>query len=643
MNINKQEIIENICYTELVYSRINKKLNIKLTKEKIEIFILKILKETDEIFFSKTGKNFYVINSENHIRITINSNTFRIITVDEIKKTNHFHHFKEDISRIQLPEKFTFPFYYQPHLLTKIATNEIQDYLENQTDFNHNFGLNSNTEELPIGKMFGVLVVQNQQDEIGYLAAFSGKLANKSITSFFVPPIFNAHSKHSFYAKGKIELNELSKQIASLEKNPHFKNLLKKKNALSLFIDNDLKLQREKMKVARKDRKSRRKKAFKILSSDEFTIFNKKLEQESYNNQFLYKELTIYRELQLSKEKKELDIYTSKISSLKKERKQKSNLLQQKLLEKYKFLNQHNEVKSLTTIFPNHKEQKPPAGTGDCAAPKLLQYAFLNDLKPISMAEFWWGISPNTEIRKHKNFYPACQGRCKPILTHMLSDIEMDENPLIKNTSSNKKLEVIFEDDALIVVNKPTELLSVPGKEINDSVYTRIRKQFPKATGPLIVHRLDMSTSGIIVLTKTKEVNKKLQKQFLERTVKKQYIALLDGNIEGNEGEINLPLRVDLNDRPRQLVCFEHGKPAKTKWKVVDRFDNKTRIHLFPITGRTHQLRVHVSHSLGLNMPIIGDDLYGKKANRLHLHATHIEFEHPISKKRIHFTIPSNF
>ena len=259
------------------------------------------------------------------------------------------------------------------------------------------------------------------------------------------------------------------------------------------------------------------------------------------------------------------------------------------------------------------------------------------------MAEFWWGISPNSEIRKHKNYYPACQGRCKPILNHMLDSIEMDDNLLLENGSEKQKLEIIFEDDAIIIVNKPAEFLSVPGKEITDSVYTRIKEKYPNATGPIIVHRLDMSTSGILILTKTKEANKILQSQFIKRTIKKRYIALLDGNLSENSGTINLPLRLDVDDRPRQLVDFTYGKNAKTKWEVIERKDNKTRVHFYPITGRTHQLRVHAAHKNGLNAPIIGDDLYGKKENRLHLHAEFIEFSHPSTNKKMSFTIAPNF
>jgi tRNA pseudouridine32 synthase/23S rRNA pseudouridine746 synthase len=286
---------------------------------------------------------------------------------------------------------------------------------------------------------------------------------------------------------------------------------------------------------------------------------------------------------------------------------------------------------------------KPPAGSGDCAAPKLLQYAFQHELTPVVMAEFWWGISPNSEIRKHKNFYPSCQSRCKPILKHMLKGVRMNENLLLKNLSVKQELKIIFEDDDIIIVNKPPEFLSVPGKEIKDSVYTRIKQQYPSATGPLIVHRLDMSTSGILVLTKTKEANRILQNQFIKRTIKKRYVALLSGKLSKKKGVITLPLRLDLDDRPRQLVDFKNGKTAKTNWNVITQNDTHTRVHFYPITGRTHQLRVHAAHKDGLNLPIIGDDLYGTKQDRLYLHADFIEFIHPSSQKKMSFTLPSNF
>ena len=291
-------------------------------------------------------------------------------------------------------------------------------------------------------------------------------------------------------------------------------------------------------------------------------------------------------------------------------------------------------------IFNNN----PPAGAGECAAPKLLNYAFEHQLKPIAMAEFWWGQSPKSEIRKHKQFYPACKSKCEPILlSHMLMGLEMESNPFEENPAAGKNIEIVYEDDILLVINKPAEFLSVPGKKISDSVYQRMKEKYPEATGPLVVHRLDMSTSGLMLIAKDEATYVKLQSQFIKRTISKRYVALLDGVLHDNEGSIDLPLRVDLEDRPRQLVCYDHGKPAQTKWKKIKIINNQTLVYFYPITGRTHQLRVHASHELGLKTPIIGDDLYGTKSNRLHLHAEQLIFIHPISNKKICFHCEAEF
>jgi len=555
----------------------------------------------------------------------------------------HFQHFKTAISGIALPKKFTFPFYYEPHILAKIATAELQTYLENQTDFDHNFGLQNTTDTtLAIGKMFGVLVVNNEQNQLGYLTAFSGKLADKSLPEQFVPPVFNMRTSGSFYIKGELEIDAMNAQLSVLKKDTDYLKLKKLVAKNTAMIQTDLAFQRNRMKLAKRARKSERKAAIGLLNDLEFKNLTQKLTQESYNNQFFIKELQEYYQAKIKKISKEFKLFEDKITSLKKERKEKSNYLQQTLFSKYAFLNQQKELKNLLAIF-NDPAIKPPAGSGECAAPKLLQYAFANNLKPIAMAEFWWGISPSAAVRQHKNYYPACQGRCKPILTHMLDGTAMDANLLLENLSEKQVLEIIYEDDVLIVVNKPAEFLSVPGKDIKDSVYTRIKEKYPAATGPLIVHRLDMSTSGILLLTKTKEANKILQHQFINRTIKKRYVALLDGSLAENSGTINLPLRVDLDDRPKQLVDFTHGKPAETAWEIIYKENGKTRVHFYPITGRTHQLRMHAAHKDGLNTPIVGDDLYGKKENRLHLHAEFIEFLHPATAKKMSFTVAAAF
>jgi tRNA pseudouridine32 synthase/23S rRNA pseudouridine746 synthase len=542
-----------------------------------------------------------------------------------------FQPFKTTISGISLPEKFTFPFYYEPHELSVIASTELQAYLETQSDFEHNFGLQEHQEGLVIGKMFGVLVCQNQVGELGYLWAFSGKLAGVNHHSYFVPTIFDMLQEDGFFRKEEEVLNAINRQIEILENSEELQSKKSQLENTKNEAVTDIQNQKDKIKKLKVERDEKRI-SFTNLSSAEIEQLELELSEESKKESILLKKMTKYWNFQIEKAQNEVNLLLDEINQLKEERRLKSGALQQKLFAEYSFLNQFGERKSIGEIFNNN----PPAGAGECAAPKLLHYAFEHNLKPIAMAEFWWGQSPKSEIRKHKQFYPACKSKCEPILlSHMLKGLDMEANPFQENPAEGKDIEIVFEDEFLAVINKPAEFLSVPGKIISDSVYQRVKELYPNATGPLIVHRLDMSTSGLMLIAKDEETYVKLQSQFIKRTIKKRYIALLDGILEENEGIIDLPLRVDLDDRPRQLVCYEHGKTAQTKWEKIEIRNNQTLVYFYPITGRTHQLRVHASHELGLNTPIVGDDLYGSKANRLHLHAESLTFEHPISKKQI--------
>lgn len=547
-------------------------------------------------------------------------------------KKNYFLPFKTSIVGINLPEKFTFPFYYKPHLLSKIAAKELQEYLLHQSDFNHNFGLNDATSSTAaIGKMFGVLVCQNSNNELGYLWAFSGKLAESNQHNYFVPPVYDMLQKNSFFKQEEEILNTINFKIAHLEQQAEYILVKNELQQVLINTENDIKKQKIKIKTLKKERDNKRKNILPLLSTEKQKELKQQLALESKNESILLKKMTKFWNYKIAKAKNNVEKYEKKIRQLKVERKQKSNLLQQKLFKEYAFLNAANTLKSIGEIFNNN----PPAGAGECAAPKLLHYAFKNNLKPIAMAEFWWGQSPKSEIRKHIHFYPACRSKCEPILSHMLSATKVDNNPLITSPSDTKKITTVYEDDYLVIINKPHELLSVPGKTITDSVQKRLQKKYPTATGPLLVHRLDMSTSGLLIIAKTETIYKQIQTQFINRTIKKRYVALLEGIITKPEGEINLPLRVDLDNRPQQLVCYDYGKPAKTIYKVVAIKNKTTRVHFFPVSGRTHQLRVHASHQLGLNSPIKGDDLYGIKRDRLYLHAEEITFYHPILKKEI--------
>lgn len=542
-----------------------------------------------------------------------------------------FQVFKNDISRIDVPELFTFPFYYEPHELSTIAAKELQDYLETQTDFEHNFGLEKNQEGLVIGKMFGVLVCQNQEEKIGYLWAFSGKLAGVNHLPYFVPTIFDMLHEDGFFRKEEEVLNAINRQIEILENSDELQSKKNQLDVTKIKALTDIQNQKDKIKRLKIERDEKRI-SFTNLSSGEIKQLELELSEESKKESILLKKMTKYWNFQIENAQKEVNLLLDEINQLKEERRVKSGALQQRLFAEYSFLNQFGERKSIGEIFNNN----PPAGAGECAAPKLLHYAFEHNLKPIAMAEFWWGQSPKSEIRKHKQFYPACKSKCEPILmSHMLKGLDMETNPFQENPAEGKNIEIIYDDEVLAVINKPAEFLSVPGKIISDSVYQRVKELYPNATGPLIVHRLDMSTSGLMLIAKDEETYVKLQSQFIKRTIKKRYVALLDGILKENKGFIDLPLRVDLDDRPRQLVCYEHGKPAQTKWERIEVKNNQTLVYFYPITGRTHQLRVHASHELGLKTPIVGDDLYGSKANRLHLHAESLTFEHPISKKII--------
>ncbi|WP_396160935.1 pseudouridine synthase [Flavobacterium sp.] len=550
-----------------------------------------------------------------------------------------FQPFKTNISGISLPKKFTFPFYYEPHELSIIASTELQAYLETQTNFEHNFGLQENQEGLVIGKMFGVLVCQNQVGELGYLWAFSGKLAGVNHLPHFVPTIFDMLQEDGFFRKEEEVLNAINRQIEILENSDELRDKKKQLENTKNEANSDIQNQKDKIKRFKVERDEKRI-SISNLSSAEIEQLEVELSEESKKESILLKKMTKYWNFQIEKAQNEVNLLLDEINQLKEERRLKSGALQQKLFAEYSFLNQFGERKSIGEIFNNN----PPAGAGECAAPKLLHYAFEHNLKPIAMAEFWWGQSPKSEIRKHKQFYPACKSKCEPILlSHMLNGLDMEANPFQENPAEGKNIEIVYEDEILSVINKPAEFLSVPGKIISDSVYQRVKELYPNATGPLIVHRLDMSTSGLMLIAKDEETYVKLQSQFIKRTIKKRYVALLDGILEENEGFIDLPLRVDLDDRPRQLVCYEHGKPAQTKWEKIEIINNQTLVYFYPITGRTHQLRVHASHELGLNTPIVGDDLYGSKANRLHLHAESLTFEHPELNKVIRISNKPEF
>ena len=549
---------------------------------------------------------------------------------------NYIHSFKDSIKGKSLPAKFTYPFYYTPHELTQLAAHQLQDYLSKQNQWQHNFGLRDGQEGMVIGKMFGVMIVQDHLGVIGFIAAYSGKLANSNNIPGFVPPIFDMLDENGYYKTEESKIDLINAEILSISGDPNYESLkaaLGEKQIEKNQVLSDL---RKEFNQSRKERRILRKKAENELSSDRIKELHENHKSISLKQQNNIKRVTWEFNLSLENISVKLNEYEVKLMRLKEDRKHMSNKLQKWLFDQYNFLNAKGETKNVEEIFSETALGSPPAGAGECAAPKLLQFAYKHDLKPICFGEFWWGRPPKSEVRKHGSFYPSCKGKCEPILSHMLQGLDVEENPLLIN-SADKKLEVIFEDEHLMVLDKPAELLSVPGRSYADSVYTRMRKILQEEENPIIIHRLDMSTSGILVISKTKESHKILQKQFLERTIKKKYIADLEGELKDTSGSISLPLKQDYLNRPQQKVCFNEGKPAMTKWNLIGVRHGISRVEFIPVTGRTHQLRVHAAHADGLNAPIVGDDIYGSKGKRLHLHAAFIEFRHPVSKELLQF------
>ena len=540
------------------------------------------------------------------------------------------HRFTTSITDIPLPERFTYPFCYTPHPLCILAAKEVQSYLTRQTAWK---------DELRQGKMFGVLIVQTEHGETGYLAAFSGILAGKNLHSFFVPPVYDLLQPQGFFKIEEENISSINRNIRQLENDKAYAALSAELARTIQSAENILATAKAQLKEAKTAREQRRKE--KELNAQE----EAELIRESQFQKAEYKRLERSWKARITTLQTQTEDWERRISALKSERKTRSAALQQKLFEQFGMLNYRGEVKNLCEIFGQTVHKTPPAGAGECAAPKLLQQAYLHGWKPIAMAEFWWGDSPKTEIRHHGHYYPACKGKCEPILQHMLQGLQVEENPMLKRMQvPSKNLEIVYEDPWLSVINKPAGILSVPGKEDAVSVYSLMRRQYPEADGPLTVHRLDMGTSGLMLIAKSKRVHQNLQAQFKNRLVRKRYVALLEGIVPEDKGTVDLPLCLNPLDRPRQMVHTEHGKPAITDYQVLERLDGKrTRIAFYPRTGRTHQLRIHAAHPLGLHCPIIGDELYGEKADRLYLHAEYLEFTHPITGETVRITKEAEF
>lgn len=534
------------------------------------------------------------------------------------------------------------PLDYEPHPLCIQACREVQEMLARREDWQ---------EEIARGKMFGVLIVENVKTDTdvpkwGYLAAYSGQIGGRSDWEDFVPAVFDYLQPDGYFKTHEAEISRINQSINHLEKDEKMKEARTLIRQLQEERKRTIAAYQEKMKEAKAKRDSRRE-AGNLSEAEEAEMIRE--------SQFMKAEL---RRLKKSLSEKtaletEFEDYQENILRLKQLRKQLSDALQQWLFSQFRMLNQEGESKDLLEIFRDEALKEypqaaiatsriaalkmvPPAGSGECCEPKLLQYAYQHGYKPLQMAMFWWGESPKEEIRHHLQFYPACNGKCKPILHWMLPASTFEPEAI--NLSIYDKVETLYEDREIAVIHKPEGLLSVPGKDAaQPSVYALMRRKYPEATGPLIVHRLDMATSGVLLIAKTEFAYHRLQKAFLNHQIQKKYVAIISGKEIPEKGIISLPLLPDYLNRPRQIVNHEQGKEAITEYEILERIDGShLRIALYPKTGRTHQLRVHCAHQEGLNAPILGDPLYGnEKAARLHLHAEEITFEHPLTGKKI--------
>lgn len=536
-----------------------------------------------------------------------------------------------DISLLDttLPADMPSPFQIPPHPIASMAAHELMHNLShNLIHSTYDFGLSQDSTS--VGKMMGVLVVEDLSTQsIGYLSAFSGRLGDTYDVLPFVPPICNILEEHGFFRQGETLISQINIDIERLTEDIERTDILQQIKKTDQSYKHALAELKIKLKQNKANRAAIRQQLRIDTSTHEKNILHN-LSNESQKDHYLLKDLKKTYHNKIADLKAQLDVLETRIQVLKAQRKAMSNQLQERLFEEYTFVDLDKNYHTLKDIFNLDIGQSPPSGAGECCAPKLLQYAIENNLRPLAMAEFWWGKSPDSELRRHQHFYPPCRSKCLPILTKMLKKDFRKEADRLRKMDIDITLPIIYEDDSIIVLDKPSGLLTVPGKSNQISVFSLIRKKYPRISGPIIVHRLDMDTSGLLLVAKSKDIFVNLQKQFLHHKIKKKYIALLDGKISQSYGEISLPIRVDLEDRPRQMVCYQYGKEAHTHWEKINDINGQTLVAFYPTTGRTHQLRIHAAHIHGLNTPIVGDDLYGTPSQRLHLHASSLGFFHPV-------------
>ncbi|MDX2094178.1 MAG: RluA family pseudouridine synthase [Kofleriaceae bacterium] len=535
-----------------------------------------------------------------------------------------------DITPDELPRQFPSPFAREePHPVARRAAEALLAELPA-------LGIDVRALDAPGGgKMFGVLVVEDREGRIGYLRAFSGMFDGAWTLPGFEPPLFDLAARDAMWPQGQAALRTYELELRALAADPAVHA------ARVALLAHDARVAREleAMRTRHREQREHRKVARRVAGADLHA-----LDQASRGDTAERKRFDADAADRRARLAAIVDELAHRRASLERARADESRELMKQVHDQYVIANARGETRGLRALFA---PGEPAAGAGDCAGPKLLGAAYRQGLVPRALAEVWVGAPPATGGRHAGTFYPSCRGKCGPILPFMLEGLSLAGAPMY-GAAPEANERVVFEDAWIVVVDKPVGLLSVPGRGggLRDSVQTRLRARYPDATGPLVVHRLDLDTSGLLLAAKDEDVHTALQAQFARREVDKRYIALLDGEVAGEHGTIDLALRVDLDDRPRQLHDPVLGKPARTEWRVLARASGRTRVAFTPRTGRTHQLRVHAAHAQGLGAPIVGDRLYGRRddeASRLMLHAEVLAFVHPRSGQRVEFVAPAPF
>ena len=529
------------------------------------------------------------------------------------------HLFPPDTS-FSIPERFTDPFRYSPHPLVSVAADMLIRRISCSEELSSHFS---------DGKMLGVLIVSNDRGQIGYLCAFSGNIAGHNHLEGFVPPIFDLLDPSGYFKIKEAEITAVNNAISALEKSSGLKSLRQESARAEACRNEEITLQKARMAISKRERDEIRSEI-----SDPSRLED--LVRESQFEKAELRRLKLGWEERIRSIKDQIQAIEEELRIMKRRRAEMSDELQKWIFSQFIVHNALGESASIREIF-SRIGTIPPGGTGECAAPKLLEHAFRKGLKPLAMGEFWYGRSPATAVRTHGHFYPSCTSKCGPLLSYMLQGLEIGQ----EEDHVSGKPEIIFEDDNIIAVSKPSGMPSVKGLDGRESLEEWLCTAYCQKIYP--VHRLDMDTSGIILFAKDSDTSAALQKQFEDHKILKTYIARLSKTSEGmaltsgDKGEIHLALSADFDERPRQKVDQQQGKQSITEYQVeCIREDGCIDIVFHPRTGRTHQLRVHSAHLLGLGHPIVGDLLYGgSSAARLHLHASEISFNHPVTGEDI--------